>query len=113
MFSTMNSRRRKCELPEIANTGQLQCVGSHSTELDEVNYARQSFPTPYQANGYVDVLSVPFIMTKQKLHGDYVLPLVTPYVTEVETEEDFAYLEYQLERNPDIADRLFAPTEKK
>ena len=98
---------------EIADTGQLQCVGSRRSELDGANDARQSFPTTYQANGYVDVLSVPFIRAQKKLHGDYVLPFVTPNVTEVDTEEDFAYLEYQLERDPDIADRLFAPIDKK
>ena len=98
---------------EIADTGQLQCVGSHSTKLDRANDARQSFPVTYQANGYVDVLSVPFIKAQKKLHGDYVLPFVTPQVTEVDTEEDFNYLEYQLARDPVIADRLFTSTEKR
>jgi len=92
---------------EINDDNQLKCVGSNSTQVDSANNARQSFPKTYQANGYVDVLSVPFIMEEHKIHGDNVLPLVTPYVTEVDTEEDFSYLEYQLEKNTDICKKLF------
>lgn len=83
---------------EIAPTGQLKKVGAGDTALDAANDARQQFPRTYQANGYVDVLSTRFVRASGLLHGDRVMPFVTPPVVEVDTEDDFAHLEYQLAR---------------
>lgn len=93
---------------EIASTGELKCVGTDSTALDAANNARQEFPKTYQANGYVDVLSPSFIREHGLLHGDHVLPFITPFVAEVDTEADFSYLEYQLSQSPAIASKLFS-----
>ena len=92
---------------EIAQGGQLKRLGSDSTALDAANNARQHFPKTFQANGYVDVLSTRFIRSARLIHGDRVLPFLTPPVVEVDTEEDFAHLEFQLARTPEIARRLF------
>jgi CMP-N,N'-diacetyllegionaminic acid synthase len=92
---------------ELAPGGELKRVGADSTALDAANNARQQFPKTYIANGYVDVLSTAFIRRQGLLHGDRVMPFVTPVVTEVDTEDDFALLEYQLSRAPQIATQLF------
>jgi CMP-N,N'-diacetyllegionaminic acid synthase len=92
---------------EVAAEGQLKRVGSDSTALDAANNARQQFPATYQANGYVDVLSTCFIRANGLIHGDWVVPFITPSVVEVDTEDDFAHLEYQLARAPGIAAQLF------
>ncbi|MBF0423996.1 MAG: hypothetical protein HQL73_13505, partial [Magnetococcales bacterium] len=83
-------------------------VGADSTDLDAANNARQQFPSTYVANGYVDVLSTAFIRQKKLLHGHWVLPFITPVAPEVDTEEDFHFLEYQLSRAPAVATDLFA-----
>lgn len=92
---------------EIAPGGQLKRVGCDSTVLDTANDARQQFPNTYQANGYVDVLSTSFIRKSGLIHGDHVMPFVTSPVVEVDTEEDFSHLEFQLARAPDLAHQLF------
>ncbi|MBU1785687.1 MAG: acylneuraminate cytidylyltransferase family protein [Gammaproteobacteria bacterium] len=92
---------------EIASGGQLKRIASGSTELDVANNARQEFPSTYIANGYVDVLSTRFIRERQLIHGDHVLPFITPVVGEVDTEEDFSRLELELEKHPEFAERLF------
>ncbi len=92
---------------EIAADGRLKRVGTDSTALDAANNARQQFPATYQANGYVDVLSTQFIRAKHLIHGDWVLAFATLAVVEVDTEDDFAHLEYQLARTPGIAAQLF------
>ncbi len=92
---------------EITPEGQFKRVGAESTALDAANNARQQFPATYQANGYVDVLSTQFIRANGLIHGDWVLPFITPTVVEVDTEDDFALLEYQLARNPNIYTQLF------
>jgi CMP-N,N'-diacetyllegionaminic acid synthase len=92
---------------EIDSAGRLKRVGTESTALDVANNARQQFPPTFSANGYVDVLSTAFIRKHGLLHGDRVLPFITATVTEVDTEEDFAFLEYQLSRNPLLTSQLF------
>lgn len=92
---------------EIAQGGLLRRVGTDSMALDAANDARQQFPPTYCANGYVDVLSTAFIRRARLIHGDRVMAFMTPPVVEVDTEEDFAHLEFQLARTPTIAQRLF------
>lgn len=92
---------------EMAAGGQLKRLGADNNALDSANNARQQFPSTYQANGYVDVLSTAFIRKAGLMHGDHVIPFVTPSVVEVDTEDDFAHLEFQLTRMPDILQKLF------
>jgi N-acylneuraminate cytidylyltransferase len=92
---------------EIAPGGQLKRVASESIELDVANNARQQFPVTYSANGYVDVLSTAFIRKMQLIHGNHVLPFVTPTVNEVDTVEDFSMLEMELKNHPEFTTRLF------
>jgi CMP-N,N'-diacetyllegionaminic acid synthase len=92
---------------EIAQGGLLKRVGTDSLALDAANNARQQFPPTYNANGYVDVLSTAFIREARLIHGNRVMAFVTPPVVEVDTEEDFAQLEFQLARTPAIVQKLF------
>lgn len=92
---------------EIGLGGQLKCVASENTELDVANNPRQQFPSTYIANGYVDVLSTRFIRNMHLIHGNHVLPFITPMVLEVDTDDDFSMLEWQLQNRPELATRLF------
>jgi CMP-N,N'-diacetyllegionaminic acid synthase len=92
---------------EITGDGRFKRVGSEVTALDAANNARQQFPATYQANGYVDILSTRFIRESGLIHGDWVLPFITPSVVEVDVEDDFLHLEYQLSRMPSITSQLF------
>ena len=92
---------------ELAAGGQLKRVGEDSTALDAANAARQQFPNTFIANGYVDVLSTAFIRKYGLLHGDWVLPFITHPVAEVDTEDDFTFLEYQLYRDTSLTAQIF------
>jgi len=65
---------------------------------DSLNDPRQGFPQVYIPNGYVDVLRASFVRSAGKIHGDNMRGFVTPVCSEVDTQEDFAYLEYELSR---------------
>jgi len=91
----------------------LKSVGSGSFALDTFNDPRQRFAKTFQANGYVDVIKTAYVIENKKLHGDYVVAFVTPHVVEVDTTNDFDYLEYIVGKNPSIAKTLFARKEKK
>jgi CMP-N,N'-diacetyllegionaminic acid synthase len=93
---------------EISEGGMLKRLGADNTELDAANNARQQFPSTYQANGYVDVLSSRFVRERGLIHGNWVMPFVTPSVVEVDSEDDFVHLEFLLGRNAGIAQQLFS-----
>lgn len=85
----------------------LKSIVSNSFALDASNDPRQSFNKTYQANGYVDVIKTEYVIENNKLHGDRVIAFVTPRVVEVDTPDDFDYLEYQMAKNPVIVKKLF------
>jgi CMP-N,N'-diacetyllegionaminic acid synthase len=91
---------------EVEN-GCLKSVGSGSFDLDAANAPRQEYPKTYVGNGYVDVVMSAYVLKNQRLHGDRVFAYITPFVAEVDTEEDFQYLEYQVKQNLSIAKTLF------
>ena len=95
-----------CKTFEIEG-GLLKCMGSRSFDLEASNRARQKFPTTYEGNGYVDVLKTVYIVKNKRIHGDLVRAYLTPWVCEVDSKEDFAYLEYEVSQNPNIVKELF------
>ena len=91
---------------EIENSF-LKAVGSGSFELDGLNNARQGYPKTYSANGYVDVLKTSMILEKQILYGNRVMAFITQRAIEVDTPEDFELLEWMIQRNSHILNKLF------
>ncbi|MCX5809913.1 MAG: acylneuraminate cytidylyltransferase family protein, partial [Proteobacteria bacterium] len=85
----------------------LKSVGSNSFALDTFNDPRQSFNKTYQANGYVDIVKTKYVIENKKLHGDHVIAFVTPHVVEIDTLNDFDYLEYLAAKKPAMVNSLF------
>ena len=85
----------------------LECVSSRSSDLDSLNNPRQSFSKTYQGNGYVDVLKTSYILKQKKIHGNKVIAFVTPTVREVDTKDDFKYIEFEVFQNQNLINRLF------
>jgi len=65
---------------------------------EKVNLLRQSFPSVYIPDGYIDVLKSTVILNSGSLHGDKMLVFESPYCVEVDAKDDFEYLEFQIER---------------
>ena len=92
---------------EISKDGKLNCICSNNFNLDFSNNARQNFPKTYAANGYIDLLSTKFIRDNGLLHGDNVIPFITPFTIEVDNAEDFEYLEYIVKSRKNFSEELF------
>lgn len=60
------------------------------------NLPRQRFPKAYKPNGYVDIIRPEIVINKCCLHGSNMLAFETPHTTEIDTIEEFNYLEYLL-----------------
>jgi N-acylneuraminate cytidylyltransferase len=68
---------------------KLKSIGSQSFSMDSANNARQTFPKTYIPNGYVDIISVRYLLENMLLHGDKVYPFITPVSYEIDTVDDF------------------------
>ncbi len=64
--------------------------------IDYTNNPRQSFPEVYIPDGYVDVYRTEFIQKHQRLLGDRVIAFISPVCVELDTMEDFKFLEFEL-----------------
>ncbi len=69
---------------------------------EKVNLPRQSFPSVYIPDGYIDILKSEVILNTGTLHGDKMLVFESPFCVEVDNKEDFEYLEYQIEKEGSI-----------
>lgn len=65
---------------------------------DAANNGRQDFPDVYIPDGYVDVIKTDFVINNGILHGDNMLAFKSPACIEVDAEEDFKQLEYQVSK---------------
>jgi N-acylneuraminate cytidylyltransferase len=82
---------------EIDSEGQLMSVFTNHCDIEQSNMARQSFPTTYSPNGYVDIIATNFVELENKIHGGRVKAFVTPKVIEVDDASDLEYLNVSLE----------------
>lgn len=69
---------------------------------ERVNLPRQSFPSVYVPDGYIDILKSSVILNSGTLHGDKMLVFESPLCVEIDTEDDFKYLEYQVKKTGSI-----------
>ena len=65
---------------------------------EKVNLPRQSFPSVYIPDGYIDILNSSVIFNSGTLHGDKMLVFESPFCVEVDTKDDFEYLEFQIQK---------------
>lgn len=65
---------------------------------DQANEGRQDFPDVYIPDGYIDVIKSSFVLQNGILHGNKMIAFESPMCYEVDTEEDFKLLEYQIEK---------------
>jgi CMP-N,N'-diacetyllegionaminic acid synthase len=65
---------------------------------EKVNLPRQLFPNVYIPDGYIDIIRSSCVLEKNTLHGDKMLVFESPMCIEVDTIDDFNYLEYQIKK---------------
>ena len=72
---------------------------SSSIDNEQSNAGRQTFPTVYVPDGYIDVLDAAYILKEGKLLGPRMMAYVSPFCLEVDMEGDIELLACYLERN--------------
>jgi CMP-N,N'-diacetyllegionaminic acid synthase len=69
---------------------------------EKVNLPRQSFPTVYIPDGYVDVIRTSNVLSNNNLHGNRMLVFESPICSEVDTAEDLEYIAFQLTKEDSV-----------
>ena len=86
--------------------GYLKCVFTGARDLDAINLPRQMYPRTFHPNGYVEVVRSSHVYESGTLFGSRTLGFVTNRTVEVDTDEDFHYLEFQARRSRPLIKRL-------
>ena len=74
--------------------GSLKPLKNLNLSVDELNAPRQSFNKTYIANGIIDIYKKNYILKNKILFGNNVKAFQTRYTHEIDTLEDFKYIEY-------------------
>lgn len=90
---------------EIENQ-KLKKLCSGSFDIESTNLPRQSFPLTYNPNGYIDIVRTS-VIDQGLIHGDNVHAFITEFTHDIDEQIDFDYLEFFINKNPNIVDVLF------
>ena len=86
----------------------LKCIcETNSYDIEKTNKSRQLYTPTYDANGYVDIIRPELILSKNIMHGDKVLGYITDQIYEIDNINDLDFLEYIINKKPDIFNTLF------
>jgi len=66
------------------------------------NQPRQSYQKTYSPNGYVDIVNPKIFMNTDTFYGDNIYAFETKLTPEIDTIEDFNYIEYILKSNKNV-----------
>jgi len=74
--------------------------GILDSENSEENYnlPKESFADTFIPDGYVDVVRRSYMINNNKIHGDKMIGFESPVTTEVDSIEEFEYIQYQLDK---------------
>ena len=78
---------------EIIN-GKLKSLKNLKLNMDDLNAPRQSFNKTYMPNGVIDIYKKKFIIKNKLLFGKRVKAYKTSFSPEIDTMEDFKYIEF-------------------
>ena len=79
-----------------------QCVGffeDFEGIKDYTNLPRQTFPKAYLPNGYIDIAKRETVANSSSAFGMKIMPVITPHIVEIDTEEDVNMLKCQIDSN--------------
>jgi N-acylneuraminate cytidylyltransferase len=81
--------RRDCD-------GYFKGLLANDDKKETYNLPKEAFEDIFIPNGYVDVVRRSFVMSNETIHGDKMIGFESPVCTEVDSLEEFEYLQYQI-----------------
>jgi len=75
------------------------CYFKGLAEGENYNLPKEAFEQVYIPDGFVDVVKSSFVMNKKEIHGNKMIGFESPVCTEVDSIEEFDYIQYQLDKD--------------
>ena len=72
---------------------KLKMINSNNFDIEKTTLPRQSFPSTYDPNGYIDIVKKSNIVSGF-IHGSKVMPFLTKKTYEIDEIEDLEYIKY-------------------
>lgn len=66
---------------------------------EDYNLPKEAFKQVYIPDGFVDIVKYSFVMNNKEIHGDKMIGFESPVCSEVDSLEEFEYIQYQLDKN--------------
>jgi len=74
---------------------------------EDFNLPKEAFEQVYIPDGYVDILKASYVMNNKMIHGNNMIGFESPVSSEVDSLEEFEYIQYQINKsNSDLLDYL-------
>jgi N-acylneuraminate cytidylyltransferase len=65
---------------------------------EDYNLPKESFNQIYIPDGFVDIVKASFVINNNTIHGKKMIGFESPVCTEIDSIEEFEYIEYQIKR---------------
>jgi len=78
--------------------GYFKGLLDDNDKQETYNLPKESFEDVFVPDGYVDVVRRSFVMSNNIIHGDKMIGFESPICTEVDSVEEFEYIQYQLDK---------------
>jgi len=75
------------------------CYFKGLADGEDYNLPKEAFKQVYIPDGFVDIVKSSFVMKNKEIHGDKMIGFESPVCTEVDSVEEFEYIQYQLDKN--------------
>lgn len=66
---------------------------------EDYNLPKEAFAQVYIPDGFIDIVKLSFVMNNIEIHGDKMIGFESPVCSEVDSIEEFDYIQYQLDKN--------------
>ncbi|MDB2665431.1 acylneuraminate cytidylyltransferase family protein [Gammaproteobacteria bacterium] len=66
---------------------------------EDYNLPKEAFEQVYIPDGFIDIVKLSFVMNNTEIHGDKMIGFESPVCYEVDSLEEFDYIQYQLDQN--------------
>lgn len=91
---------RSCQITNLTphkmffnENGYMKPFLKVNSDSESYNQPRQNFPDTYLPNGYVDIILPTVLLKTGLLHGDKILPYLTPQIADIDDIKDINFAE--------------------
>jgi CMP-N,N'-diacetyllegionaminic acid synthase len=83
---------------KIDECGYFHGLVGNDKEKEIYNLPKESFDNVYIPDGYVDIVKSSHVMHNKTIHGNNMIGFESPVCTEVDSPQEFEYIQYQLKK---------------